>query len=162
MTDRRTLYDEDFTAWTEQQAEALRAAGRGGSNQQLDWHNLAEEIESLGRSDRRELHSQVYRIVLHLAKLQFSTAAASRRGWHESIEDARRQIELIVADSPSLKPEIDQIVADETTAALRRAARELADFDEVDAATRQALRHGRYTAEQVLGDWFPREPTGPL
>jgi hypothetical protein len=55
MADARTLYDEDFVAWTMEQAEALRSAGAGGSNQQLDWENLAEEIESLGKSDRRAL-----------------------------------------------------------------------------------------------------------
>ena len=51
MADTRTLYEEDFVAWTEQQAEALRSAARGSTNQPLDWENLAEEIESLGRSD---------------------------------------------------------------------------------------------------------------
>ena len=69
MTDARTLYDDDFVAWTEQQAEALRSASRGSTNQPVDWENLAEEIESLGKSDRRELHSQIYRIIRHLAKL---------------------------------------------------------------------------------------------
>ncbi len=52
MTDLKTLYDEDFVAWAEHQAEALRAAARGGSNQALDWENLAEEIEDLGKSLR--------------------------------------------------------------------------------------------------------------
>ena len=88
MTDTQTLYDEDFVAWTEQQAEALRAAGRSSTNQLLDWENVAEEIESLGRSDRRELHSQIYRIIRHLAKLQFSPAADPRRGWRRV--DCRR------------------------------------------------------------------------
>jgi Domain of unknown function DUF29 len=45
-----THYDEDFVAWSQQQAEALRAAARGGSNQVIDWQNLAEEIEGLGKS----------------------------------------------------------------------------------------------------------------
>ena len=48
MTAVKSLYDEDFFAWSQQQAEALRAAARGGWNQPLDWHNLAEEIEDLG------------------------------------------------------------------------------------------------------------------
>src|SRR5947209_2970432 len=89
MNDVRTLYDEDFVAWTQQQAEALRSAARGKTNHPLDWENLAEEIESLGKSDRRELHSQIYRIIRHLAKLQFSSAEEPRRGWRESIVDGR-------------------------------------------------------------------------
>jgi hypothetical protein len=70
MPDVKTLYDEDFVAWSEQQAEALRAAARTGSNQQLDWENLAEEIESLGRSQRRELRSRLSVIMEHLVKLE--------------------------------------------------------------------------------------------
>ena len=80
MTDARGLYDVDFVAWTEQQAEALRATAHGGTNQPLDWENLAEEIESLGKSDRRELRSQIYRIIRHLTKLQFSQATDPRGG----------------------------------------------------------------------------------
>jgi hypothetical protein len=51
-TDVTSIYDLDFVGWTEQQAEALRTAARGGSNQVVDWQNLAEEIEGLGISQR--------------------------------------------------------------------------------------------------------------
>ena len=70
MAELRRLYDQDFVAWSKQQAEALRTAARSGSNQSLDWENLAEEIEDLGKSARRELHSQIRRIVGHLLKLR--------------------------------------------------------------------------------------------
>ena len=49
------LYEEDFVRWTEQQSHALREAARLGTNVLLDWENLAEEVESLGASQRREL-----------------------------------------------------------------------------------------------------------
>ena len=159
MTDARALYDEDFVAWTEQQAEALRAAARGGTNKPLDWENLAEEVESLGKSDRRELHSQIYRIIRHLAKLQFSPTTEPRLGWRESIGDGRKQSELVLADSPSLKPQLEQIVAGETDSAIRRAISDLGEFGEIDRATERALRQTRYTVDQVLGDWFPADPT---
>lgn len=155
----KTLYDEDFVAWTEQQAEALRAAARESTNQPLDWENLAEEIESLGRSDRRELHRQIYRIVRHLAKLQFSPATGPRRGWRESIGDGRKQAELVLADSPSLKSQLEQMVARETPSAISRAIADLREFGEVSRATERALRRARYTVEEVLGDWFPPHPT---
>jgi len=54
MTELKSLYDTDFLAWSEQQAEALRAAMRNDSNQRLDLGNLTEEIEDLGKSVRRE------------------------------------------------------------------------------------------------------------
>ena len=161
MADAQTLYDRDFVAWTEQQAEALRAAAQGGANQPLDWENLAEEIESLGKSDRRELRSQIYRIIRHLAKLQFSPAIDPRRGWMESVIDGRVQAELVVADSPSLAPQVGQIVSDQTAKALKQAIFDLGEFGEVDTATQRALRQTRYTADQVLGDWFPPSPSGP-
>ena len=61
------LYDRDFAAWSTQQADALRAGARGGSNQVIDWQNLAEEIEGLGISQRSALGSQIRRIIQPLA-----------------------------------------------------------------------------------------------
>lgn len=81
MTELKSLYDTDFLAWSKQQAEALRAAMGNGSNQRLDLGNLAEEIEDLGKSVRRELQSQIRRIVRHLLKLEHSPAKEPRRGW---------------------------------------------------------------------------------
>src|SRR5471032_1260581 len=91
MSDVNTLHDEDFVAWSKQQAEALRAAARTGSNQMLDWANLAEEIEDLGASQRSPLHSQLRRIIQHLLKLENSPAAERRHGWIVSIADARNE-----------------------------------------------------------------------
>jgi hypothetical protein len=63
MSDMETLYSEDFLEWSKNQAEALRAAARTGSNQKLDWENLAEEIESSGTSKKIALRSETRRIV---------------------------------------------------------------------------------------------------
>jgi hypothetical protein len=160
MTDNPTLYDEDYVAWTEQQAEALRAAARTGANLPLDWENLAEEIESLGRSQRHTLHSQAYRIIRHLLKLEYSPARDPRRGWVETIGDARAEIEIVLDDSPSLRRESGAIVETELVRASRRAIRDLQDHAELDPATERALRQTRYSVEQVLGDWFPPDPNG--
>jgi len=158
MADVRTLYDEDFVTWTEQQAEALRSAARGSTNQPVDWENLAEEIESLGKSDRRELRSQIYRVVRHLAKLQFSPAAEPRDGWRDSVTDGRKRTELILADSPSLTSQLDQFVSEEGPAAVERAIADLDEFGELNRQTEQALRSTRYTVDQILGNWFPTAP----
>ena len=80
MSDQ-TLYDKDFVAWSRQQVDALRVAARSGSNQLLDWENLAEEIEGLGISQKSALGSQIRRIIHHLLKLEHSTARNPRRGW---------------------------------------------------------------------------------
>jgi hypothetical protein len=160
-TDAPTLYDEDFVAWTEQQAAALRLAARGGINQSLDWENLAEEIESLGKSDRRELRSQIYRIVRHLAKLQFSPAGDPQHGWRESIRDGRMQAELVLDDSPSLRRVLPEIVATQARKAIEHAIADLRGHGEIDPATERAMRAVQYSADQVLGDWFPPDRSRP-
>src|SRR5260370_41269212 len=102
------LYDQDFLLWTMEQAAALRRAK--DSNLPLDWENLAEEIESLGRSQRTELNSQIRRILRHLMKLEVSSAAAPRAGWRTTIRDARTEIEDMLEGSPSLRHEIDEVL----------------------------------------------------
>ncbi len=96
MTD--TLYDADFYQWTQAQAAHLRAKEWSA----LDVDHLAEEIESLGASDRRALRSHLMRLSQHLLKWHYQP---QRRGesWQQSIDNARLQIELILEDSPSLR-----------------------------------------------------------
>jgi Domain of unknown function DUF29 len=160
MTDPALLHDKDFVLWTETQAAALRAAAQGKSNQPLDWGNLAEEIESLGRSDRRELRSQIYRIVRHLVKLQFSPAVEPRRGWREAIRDGRKQAQLILVDSPGLMPRLEEFVSEESGDAIERAITDLEEYGDLAPATEPALRAAHYTVDQVIGDWFPLDPDG--
>jgi uncharacterized protein DUF29 len=94
-------YDNDFFAWTEEQARLLRA----GELAEIDAPNLAEEIESVGRSDRREIRSRLIVLLAHLLKWRFQPDARSA-GWLATIRGQRDQIELILEDSPSLRPVI--------------------------------------------------------
>jgi Domain of unknown function DUF29 len=158
MAELKSLYDDDFLAWSKQQAEALRAALREGSNQSLDFENLAEEIEDLGKSVRRELQSQIRRVVRHLLKLKHSPAREPRRGWAESVVDARAEIEDLLEASPSLRTELDSDVERQAQRGIDLALRDLGRYQEVDAETIAALRATSYTVAQVLGDWFPEEP----
>ena len=159
MADTRTLYDEDFAAWAKQQAEALRMAARAGSNLRLDWEKLAEEVESLGASERRALRSQVQRVIRHLLKLAHSSAVEPRRGWFETIGDARGEIEMVLEMSPSLRNEVATAIAAELPRAVRQAIRDLERYGEIDAAAISNIRVARYTEDQILGEWYPAEPT---
>jgi hypothetical protein len=168
MSEIKALYDEDFFAWSQQQAEALRAAAHGASNKPIDWENVAEEIESLGKSDRRELGSQIRRIIEHLVKLEHSPAVDPRPGWRASIVDARIQIEEILNDSPSLRREIPQLMRREIDRGARLAIANLEDRRELDSALKRDLRAKSYlelfsyNSEQILDDWFPPDPERPL
>ncbi len=156
MTKPTELYDRDFVLWTEDQAAALRRAK--DSNLLLDWENLAEEIESLGRSDRRELVSQIRRILHHLLKIAVSPAIEPRAGWRSTVRDARAQIEEVLRDSPSLRRHVDAIISEQISIAAKLAEDDLARHAEGAEKIRARLDAGGFTAEQVLGDWFPDPP----
>ena len=158
MTDLKTLYERDFAAWSQQQAEALRAAARGGSNQPLDWENLAEEIEDLGRSQCSALRSQIMRIIQHLVKLEYSPSVEPRNGWRRSILLARLQAQKRIEENPSLKAELGRFIAEETRRGIELAIADLEEYGEADEVDALVLRRARFTEEQILGDWFPEEP----
>jgi hypothetical protein len=157
MTDLKMLYEEDTAAWSEQQAAALRAAGRGGSNHALDWENLAEEIESLGKSLRLGLRSQIARIIQHTVKLEHSPAIDPRNGWRRTIGQARIEIDRILEDSPSLRREIPRLIEEETGRAIQLAVIDMEEHGELGRLELPTLRKASFTEEQVLGDWFPGE-----
>ena len=106
---------------SKQQAAALRAVARGVFNQPLDWENLAEEIESLGKSLRLGLRSQIARIIQHEVKLERSPAVDPRNGWRRTIGQARVEIDRILEDSPSLRREIPLLIQQETGRAIQLA-----------------------------------------
>jgi Domain of unknown function DUF29 len=158
MMDAKQLYEEDFVLWSKQQADALRAAQLGGSNLELDWEHLAEEIEDLGISQRSALRSEIRRIIRHLAKLEHSPASGPRRGWVEALDDARAEVEDLLEISPSLKAELNGDVARQTARAIKLAIRDPQNYEEVDTTRLHQLRAAAYTEEQVFGDWLPAQP----
>jgi len=102
-----TAYQTDFYAWTQDQARQLREAAAARVNLPLDFENLAEEVESMGRSDARAVNSALTRILEHLLKLEYSPAAGPRDGWEESVNVQRLNLRDVLADSPSLHGRID-------------------------------------------------------
>jgi Domain of unknown function DUF29 len=78
-------YEHDFYAWTQDQAAALRAQ----ELKTLDWDNLAEEIESLGRRERYAIESHLQTLLTHLLKWRYDPATEPRRGWRITIRNAR-------------------------------------------------------------------------
>ncbi|GLR79770.1 DUF29 domain-containing protein [Azospirillum oryzae] len=105
--DSRIGYDTDFLAWTEEQARLLREASRERINTPIDWENVAEEIESMGRSELRAVESALVRVIEHLLKLEHSPAADPRDGWKASVIEHRGRIRRDLKASPSLRGKID-------------------------------------------------------
>ena len=90
-------YEEDFAAWAERQARLLRSR----LVHQADLDNIAEELEGLSRSERRELRSCLTLIILHMLKLTYQPERASR-SWTNTVHRERRNLERLLQDSPSL------------------------------------------------------------
>jgi Domain of unknown function DUF29 len=98
MGQNAVLYGDDYYAWTVEQARLLRA----GALSAIDAANIAEEIESMGRSDRRELQSRLVVLAMHLLKWRFQPSARSR-SWSATIDEQRLQIDQVFGESPSLR-----------------------------------------------------------
>jgi len=101
------LYEQDFYAWANEQAALLRA----GKLAAADVQNIAEEIESMGRSEKRELVNRLTVLLLHMLKCRFQP---DRRGrsWELSIRNARTALRRHIADNPSLKSKLDEAMAE--------------------------------------------------
>ncbi len=117
MRTRRNLHDSDFYAWSLEQAGLLRA-GRVGD---ADLAAIAEEIESMGKTEKRELVSRLTVLLLHLLKWQCQPAGRGN-SWRLSIANARDEIADLLADNPSLKTVIDEVTASAYRYARRKAA----------------------------------------
>jgi hypothetical protein len=150
-------YDTDVALWSEQQGTLLRrrAAGQMVNDADLDWPNIAEEIESLGRSERSSLRSKITTVIEHLMRLQASPAMAPRRGWRATINRTRRDIRDLLKDSPSMRPLVAAMAADQTQRAREDLADWLAEYGEPPQVDIDSLT---FTEDQVLGDWFPDDP----
>jgi hypothetical protein len=103
----KTQYDEDFLRWTEETASALREGRFDG----LDWEHIAEEIESLGASERRALESRLTVLLQYLLKWQHQPGHRSN-GWRATILEQRLRIDRLLNDMPSLRPELDGNIAE--------------------------------------------------
>jgi hypothetical protein len=96
---QNNLYEKDFIAWIKQQAQLLE----NRNFEQLDLENLIEEIESLGRSEKKELKSRLLVLFEHLLKRLYVTMTLEYNNWERTIREQRIQLELVLEVSPSLK-----------------------------------------------------------
>lgn len=138
-----SLYEADFYAWANQQAALLRA-GRLG---EADISNIAEEIESMGKGEKRELINRLAVLLLHLLKWQHQ---ASHRGtsWRLTIKAQRRALERHLRDNPSLRSRLDEALADAYGDASIEAERETG----LDGATFPAICP--WTFDQIFDHSF--------
>ncbi len=142
----RSLYEKDFNLWLLRTIEQLRA----GKFDEIDLENLIEEMESMGRSERRALESLLIRLLEHLLKLTYweSERFRCQRGWGKEIRNFRFSIQKILKDSPSLKPYIKEVFNE----CYQQARLNFIDDSEIEDLPLSVT----WTAEQVIDpDWLP-------
>ena len=144
----QTLYDQDYYLWIRTTINQLRA----GQFSAIDLENLLEELETMGRSEKRAIESLLIKLLVHLLKLQYwDTERERNQGhWQGEIRTFRRQIKKAIKDSPSLKPYIleifDECYEDARKEASDRSELPLDIFPLISIAS----------LEQILDEnWFP-------
>jgi hypothetical protein len=113
------LYDEDFYAWANEQAALLRS----GRLAEADIAHIAEEIESMGKTEKRELVSRLKVLLMHLLKWQFQPTGQGT-SWRLTIEEQRREVAEHLSDNPSLKAKLSETIEAAYGTAVLAAARE--------------------------------------
>jgi|RhiMetdeSRZDD1v2_1073273.scaffolds.fasta_scaffold376840_1 uncharacterized protein DUF29 len=152
MSTNAELYEQDFYAWTQEQAALLE----GRQFDALDIPNLVEEITSLGKSEQRELVHRLEPLLEPLVKLTIAAEhlphdlQRAGRLWRITVKTQRVKVAQVLRDNPSLRPTVSQAVAD-AYAVARLAAAAALDLDE-DTVPETCS----WTPEQVLAaDFWP-------
>ena len=141
-------YEDDFYAWSKDQAARLRDL-RPNS---IDWKNLAEEIEDLGSSSKHEIESRLLILLIHLVKWAFQPSGR-KSGWAATVREQRRRIRKRIEASPSLASYPAEALAEEYGDA------RLAAVDDTELPLDTFPETCPFTIEQVLDpDFWPDMP----
>ena len=140
-----TNYATDLSLWARETADLIRE----GRWQNIDLEHLVEELEDLGKSEKRGIASQLVRLLIHLLKWEYQPQRRSD-SWLDSITDSRLQIELAIKDSPSLKNypllELAQVYQRARSNAAKQTHLPLSSFPEICP----------YPLDKILAeDWLP-------
>jgi len=117
----RSNYDTDFYAWANEQAMLLRS----GKLAEADIEHIAEEIESMGRTEKRELVNRLAVLLAHLLKWKFQPNLRSR-SWRLTIKEQRIAVADHIADNPSLQSKTEEAMTTAYRSAVIEAAKETA------------------------------------
>ena len=115
----QSLYETDYLQWIKTTLQKLRTQDYGN----VDWENLIEEIEDMGKSEQRSLKSNLIVVLLHLLKWQFQPERRSG-SWEGRIVEHRRRVRESLDESPSLEPYLESIFAECYTQAVKQAKAE--------------------------------------
>ena len=138
------LYDVDFYAWTLEQARLLQS----GNLQGLDIENLVEEIESLGKQERRELENRLGVLIGHLLKWAYQPEKRTK-SWRATIREQRKEVLKLLKQNPSLKSYLPVAIASAHESGLALVVRETTlDYEDLPVEC-------PFSLEQIFDLTFP-------
>ena len=137
------LYDKDFFAWTQEQAKLIRDK----AFDKLDLVNLVEEIECMGKHEKRELSSRLEILLMHLLKWKYQGEEQSK-SWLRTIREQRHQIKKVLKDNPSLKPLLQEYTLDVYSYS------RISAHDETGVFLKNPPDVCEWSVEQILDDEF--------
>ncbi len=146
------LYDHDYYAWIRDQVRALRER----RIEEVDWENVAEEIEDLGKSEKRSIESHLEALIEHLLKLAYTrgtTRTRNARLWEGSASLARIRIRRLLEESPSLRRKLDQLFQDAYVTGRIKA------ISTIKLPTESIPTAAPWLLHQVMEDGFVPKPT---
>ncbi|MCI4624432.1 MAG: DUF29 domain-containing protein [Candidatus Magnetoovum sp. WYHC-5] len=147
-TTEQSLYERDFYEWGLYNAELLRQ----GRLSEIDIENIAEELESMSRRDKREVGNRLKLLIAHLLKWQYQSIRRSN-SWRSTISDQRAQIKYLIKDSPSLKHSIEVIISESFEDA------KVSFEDETGISQKHLPFNCPYSFEQMMDNRFWPEET---
>jgi hypothetical protein len=151
METNADLYEQDFFRWTQTTAALIRE----GKWYAVDAESVAEELESLGKRDRRELESRIEVLTMHLLKWRYQPEGREHsHSWYDTILEQRGQIQRLLDDSPSLRPQTATVLVQRYSRGRRRA------IGDTQLPETRFPRTCPWTIEQLLDDdfWPESEP----
>ncbi|MFS8821560.1 DUF29 domain-containing protein [Synechococcus sp. 65AY6A5] len=147
--DPESLYEKDFYAWTQQQAQFLRERAW----EKLDLPHLIEEMESLGRQQRQELRNRLGVLVGHLLKWEYQPQARSV-SWLLTLQVQRQEVLDLLEENPSLRPYLPEAISKSYLRALQLA------LEETKLPRKTFPKTCPYAPEQILdSQFYPGEPS---
>ncbi len=139
----RPKYEEDFYGWTVHTAQLLRDKKMS----ELDFENIIEEMEALGRSEKHQFINRLALVISHLLKWQYQPTLRSH-SWIYTIREQRTQAKIHLTDNPSLKGKLEEILINAYDVATSKAAKDTS-FDKKDFPLECP-----YTFDQIMNDEF--------
>ncbi len=139
------LYEQDFYAWSQQTAALVRQ----GKWYDVDAEHVAEELDSLGKSNRRELGSRLRMLLVHLLKWQIQPGRREHsHSWYDTIVEQRDQLAELLSDSLSLRTQVSILLEQHYPRARQKAC------DEMHVPVTTVSQTCPWSMEQVLDETF--------